>query len=102
MADATASISYSSSADLTNLSPVPLDSYQHIDDVALVPISVEAQLPPATRTIEIEADFNTMDDGKNHATLNGVTFNHPKVPSAFTQVEFASQNISEHILVHRV
>lgn len=70
------------------------DFYHDTNDTALVPYEVQAQLPPSTRTVELEVLFATMADGTNHAMFNGVTFNNPKVPSVFTQVEFASQNIS--------
>lgn len=94
--DATASVTYSPSANLVNLSPVDdADFYHDTNDTGLLPYIVEAQLPPSTRTVELEVLFDTMDDGTNHAMFNGVTFNNPKVPTVFTQVEFASQNISE-------
>jgi iron transport multicopper oxidase len=93
--DATASITYSSSSNLIDLSPVPSDFYQDTDDTSLVPIIPQAQLPPATRTIELDAQFYTMDDGTNRGTFNNITFNDPKVPSAFTQVQYADEYISE-------
>jgi iron transport multicopper oxidase len=93
--DATASITYSPSANITDLSPVPSGFYQDTDDTSLVPIIPQAQFPPATQTIELEAQFYVMDDGTNRGTFNDLTFNYPKVPSTFTQVQYADEYISE-------
>lgn len=92
--NATASITYSSSNSLTNLSPVPLEFYQYTDETVFVPSKAEPQLPPPDQVVELEVTFDTMDDGTNHAMFNSKTFNMPKVPTVFTQVEYATQNIS--------
>lgn len=89
----TASITYSPSANLIDLSPVPEDFYKATDDTSLIPMIPEAQLPPANRIIELEAAFYTMNDGTSRATFNNVTFHYPKVPTAFTQVQYADQHI---------
>lgn len=92
--NATASITYSSSNSLTNLSPVPLEFYKYTDETVFVPSKVEPQLPPPDQVVELEVTFDTMDDGTNHAMFNSKTYNMPKVPTVFTQVEYATQNIS--------
>jgi iron transport multicopper oxidase len=92
--NATASIMYSSSNSLTDLSPMPLEFYQHTDDTLFVPSIVEPQLPPPDKVVELEVVFDTMDDGTNHAMFNSKTFNMPKVPTLLTQTEYAAQNIS--------
>lgn len=79
--DATASITYSDSAPLTDSGPI--DAYSDTDDQHLVPIVVEP-MPPADLTIELEVIFDTMDDGTNRAMFNGITFNSPTVPSIFS------------------
>lgn len=96
--NATSSITYSSSNNLTDLSPVPLEFYQATDDTAFVPSIVEPQLPPADTVVDLEVTFNTMNDGTNHAMFNSITYNFPKVPTVFTQVEYATQNISAWFL----
>ena len=92
--NSTASITYSSSNSLTNLSPVPLEFYQYTDETVFVPSKAVVQLPPPDQIVELEVTFDTMDDGTNHAMFNSMTYNMPKVPTLFTQVEYAAQNIS--------
>lgn len=92
--NATSFINYSSSNSLTDLSPVPLEFYQPTDETVFVPSIAQPQLPPPDKVIELEVTFDTMSDGTNHAMFNSKTFNFPKVPTVFTQVEYAAQNIS--------
>lgn len=77
----TSSITYSASAELTDLGFV--DEYHDVNDTALVPVEPIAQ-QPATRVIELEVAFETMDDGTNHALFNQVTYNSPLVPAVFS------------------
>nr|BAU94255.1 laccase [Pholiota microspora] len=79
----TSSITYDASAPLTDLGFV--DAYHDVEDTALVPVEVVAQ-PPATKTIELEVFFDTMDDGTNHAMFNQVTYNSPLVPAVFSEL----------------
>ncbi|KAF9480958.1 ferroxidase [Pholiota conissans] len=79
----TSSITYSSSASITDLGPIA--AYHDVDDVSLVPVEVIAQ-PLATKTIELEVSFDTMDDGTNHAMFNQVTYNSPLVPAVFSEL----------------
>ena len=79
----TSSITYSSSAPLTDLGTV--DAYHDVDDLALVPTDVIA-LDPADRTIELEVSFDTMADGTNHAMFNGITYNSPLVPAIMSEM----------------
>ncbi|KAF7323750.1 Fet3 protein [Mycena kentingensis (nom. inval.)] len=76
--NSTSSITYSESAQLTDLGTI--DEYHGVDDINLVPIVVESA-PQATRTIELEVMFDTMDDGTNHAMFNSVTYNSPLTPA---------------------
>ncbi|KAI0305242.1 Fet3 protein [Multifurca ochricompacta] len=77
----TSSITYKSSAPLTNLGFV--DAYHDVNDTALVPVVVEPMLP-VDQTIELEAIFDTMDDGTNRALFNQVTYNSPLVPTVLS------------------
>ncbi|KAF8156788.1 ferroxidase [Crassisporium funariophilum] len=83
----TSSITYSPSASLTDLGFV--DAYHDVNDTALVPIIQIAQ-PRATKTIELEVTFDTMDDGTNHAMFNQVTYNSPLVPAIFSALSLGS------------
>lgn len=65
-----------------------------MDDTVFVPSIALPQLPLPDQVIELEVTFDTMNDGTNHAMFNSKTFNFPKVPTVFTQVEYAAQNIS--------
>jgi iron transport multicopper oxidase len=81
ISDLTSSITYNSSASLTNLGSV--DTYHDVNDTALVPVVVEPMLP-ADQTIELEVTFDTMDDGTNRAMFNQITYNSPLVPTALS------------------
>lgn len=78
---------------------MPLEFYQTTDDTVFVPSIAISQLPPADKVVELEVNFDTMDDGTNHAMFNSKTYNMPKIPTVFTQVEYATQNISAFISV---
>ena len=56
-----------------------------MNDTALVPSFVIAQ-PAATKTIELEVIFDTMDDGTNRAMFNQITWNLPLVPGIFSEL----------------
>ncbi|KAJ7578602.1 Fet3 protein [Mycena floridula] len=77
----TSSITYAANTAVTDLGPI--DAYSDVDDLALVPVVTEAA-PAATRTIELEVSFDTMNDGTNHAMFNQVTYNMPLVPAIFS------------------
>jgi len=79
----TSSITYNSSAPLTNFEFV--DLYHDVNDTALVPV-VEIAQPVANKTIELEVSFATMDDGTNHAMFNLVTYNSPLVPAILSEL----------------
>nr|AHD24915.1 putative laccase 2 [Flammulina velutipes] len=83
----TSSITYSNSADTTDLGFV--DEYALVNDTGLVPMEVSTP-PRVTKTIELEVLFDTMDDGTNHAMFNMVTFNTPIVPSVFSALTLGS------------
>lgn len=61
-------------------------------DIDLVPVIVEPMLP-ATSTLEVTFEFDTMTDGTNHAVFSGsyngdswdaVTYNSPLVPAVMS------------------
>lgn len=76
--DTTSSITYAAGKTITDLSPV--QSYSMINDTALVPLVVVPQ-PEASDTVGLEIVFQTMNDGTNHATLDGYVYNSPIVPA---------------------
>ncbi|THU75690.1 Cupredoxin, partial [Dendrothele bispora CBS 962.96] len=69
----TSSITYSSSASLTDSGFV--DEYATVEDTILVPVDKINPLPP-TRTTELEILFDTMDDPTTHAPSASPTLNH--------------------------
>ena len=79
--DLTSSITYNSSAPLTNSGSV--ETYHDVNDTVLVPVVVEPMLP-VDRTIELEVSFDTMDDGTNRAMFNQITYNAPLVPTTLS------------------
>lgn len=76
--DVTSSITYSSSADVTDSGTV--DEYQLVEDISLVPIE-QIAAPRPTKTIELVVIFDTMDDGTNRGTFNYTVYNSPQVPA---------------------
>ena len=68
------------------------DVYELTNDTDLVPLAA-MPLYPATQTIALEFEFDTMDDGTNHAVFNGTTYNSPLVPSVMSELTLA-QNAS--------
>lgn len=85
--DITASITYNSSASLTNLGVV--DNYHPVNDSALVPVAVEPMLS-VDRTIELEVSFDTMSDGTNRAMFNKVSYKPPLVPTVLSVLTLGS------------
>ncbi|KXN86655.1 Iron transport multicopper oxidase fio1 [Leucoagaricus sp. SymC.cos] len=83
----TSSITYNSSASITNSGFV--NEYHDVDDVSLAPIQQIAQ-PRATKTIELEVIFDTMDDGTNHGSFNSVVYNSPQVPAILSSLTLGS------------
>lgn len=65
------------------MGPGIVDEYHDVDDLALVPVIPIAQ-PVATRTIELEVTFDTLDDGTNRAMFNLITYNAPLVPAVLS------------------
>jgi iron transport multicopper oxidase len=87
MTDITSSITYNTSAPLTNNGTV--DEYHDVNDTALVPIIAIPQ-PVASRSIVLNFGFETMTDGTNRALINDVTFNYPLVPAVFSELSLGS------------
>jgi iron transport multicopper oxidase len=87
MPDITASITYNSSATLTN--PSFVDNYHPVNDSALVPVAIEPMLS-VDRTIELDISFDTMSDGTNRAMLNQVSYNPPLVPTVLSVLTLGS------------
>lgn len=90
--DVTTSVTYNSSASLTDLGFT--DQYHDVNDMALVPVVVERQ-PPVTKTIDLEVLFDTVDDGTNRAMFNQITWNAPKVPGIFSALSLGPNATSE-------
>ena len=65
--------------------------YHDVNDTALAPIPAQPILPTATHTIPLLVSFDTMTDGTNRATFNGVTYNSPVVPAVMSQLSLQDQ-----------
>ncbi|KAI9460784.1 Fet3 ferroxidase [Boletus coccyginus] len=74
----TSSITYATGQNVTDLGPV--QSYYMTNDTALVPLDPIPQ-PVLSQTVELEVAFDTMNDGTNHAMMNGLVYNPPVVPA---------------------
>ncbi|KAI0938395.1 hypothetical protein AcV5_000087 [Taiwanofungus camphoratus] len=91
--NATSYIVYNQSAPMPDYTYV--DAYLETNDTALVPVDV-VPMVPATTTIELEFEFDTLDDGTNHALVNGVTYNSPLVPAVLSQLTLgANASVAE-------
>ncbi|EEB99692.1 hypothetical protein MPER_00582, partial [Moniliophthora perniciosa FA553] len=88
----TSSITYSSLSQLANSGSIA--SYTPLSEADLVPIQGEAA-PSATKTIELEVTFETLDDGKNHGMFNRITYNLPDVPAIFSELSLGSSAANE-------
>ncbi|KEI41811.1 uncharacterized protein L969DRAFT_91292 [Mixia osmundae IAM 14324] len=82
----TSSVVYDSSFPLADVEMIP--EYHDFDDVALVPLIIEASAP-ADRQIPLNVWFDTMDTGVNRAMFmntegQNITYDQPIVPSIFT------------------
>lgn len=88
MIDITSSVTYNSSAPLTNNGTV--DVYHDVNDTALVPIIVIPQ-PVASKSYILNFAFDLTTDGTNHAFINNVTFNYPLVPAVFSELSLGSK-----------
>ncbi|KAF9260572.1 Fet3 protein [Marasmius fiardii PR-910] len=82
----TSSITYSPSSPVTSGT---VTEYTMTNDLTLIPINKIAA-PSATKTIELEVTFDTMDDGTNRAMFNQVTFNSPNVPAVLSVLTLGS------------
>ncbi|KAI0287135.1 Fet3 protein [Russula brevipes] len=83
----TASITYNSSAPVTDLGVV--GTYHDVNDTALVPVVVQPMLP-VDRTIELEVSFDTMTDGTNRAMFNQISYQSPLVPTVLSVLTLGS------------
>jgi hypothetical protein len=64
------------------------------NDTALTPVVVDPALPP-TNTIELEFNFETMNDGTNHALFNNLVYNHPSVPAVMSALSLGENATSQ-------
>ena len=85
--DITSSVTYNTSAPLTNNGTV--DDYHYVNDTALVPIIVVPQ-PVASKSYLVNFNFDLTTDGTNHAFINNVTFNYPLVPADLSELSLGS------------
>ncbi|KIJ61411.1 multicopper oxidase [Hydnomerulius pinastri MD-312] len=83
----TSSITYAAGESITDLGPI--SDYGSINDTALVP-TIPVPQPPATKTIDLEFMFDTMNDGTNRGMMNGVVYNSPLVPAIMSELSLGS------------
>jgi iron transport multicopper oxidase len=88
--DITSSITYNTSAPLTNNGTV--EEYHYVNDTALVPIIVIPQ-PVASKSFLVNFNFDLTTDGTNHAFINNVTFNYPLVPTVLSELTLGSNAV---------
>jgi iron transport multicopper oxidase len=64
------------------------------NDSALVPVDVSPAITPTT-TLQLAFDFETMDDGTNHAFINDVVYNPPVVPAIMSALTLGDNATSQ-------
>ena len=79
----TSSITYNTSASLAE--PQTVDLYHDVNDTTLVPVVAIPQ-PVASRSIDLVATFQTMDDGTNRALFNNISYHSPLVPAVLSEL----------------
>jgi iron transport multicopper oxidase len=73
---------YDSSLSLPAAKPV--DAFNPLDDITLVPVDGEALLPEPDHVITLEVMMDNLGDGANYAFLNDITYVKPKVPTLYS------------------
>lgn len=90
--DLTSSITYTAEKNVTDLGTV--QTYYMTNDTALVPLDPIPQTVAST-SVELEILFQTMNDGTNHATLNGYVYNSPIVPAIMSALTLGDNATSQ-------
>ncbi|KAN0085920.1 Ferroxidase [Tylopilus felleus] len=88
----TSSITYTAEKNVTDLGTV--QTYYMTNDTALVPLDPIPQTVAST-SVELEILFQTMNDGTNHATLNGYVYNSPIVPAIMSALTLGDNATSQ-------
>ncbi|KAG7097625.1 hypothetical protein E1B28_004958 [Marasmius oreades] len=83
----TSSITYSTSAPITNNRTT--SQYTLVNDMALVPVQPQP-VSASTKTIDLEVNFETLDDGKNYGMFNRTTYNLPNVPALLSELSLGN------------
>jgi hypothetical protein len=73
---------YDSSLSLPAAKPV--DAFNPLDDITLVPVDGELLLPEPNHVITLEVMMDNLGDGANYAFLNDITYVKPKVPTLYS------------------
>ena len=87
MIDITSSITYNTSAPLTNNGAV--DEYHYVNDTALVP-TIVVPPPVPSKSFLLNFNFHLATNGTNLAFINNVTFNYPQVPTVLSELSLGS------------
>ncbi|KAG2137407.1 Fet3 ferroxidase [Suillus bovinus] len=88
----TSTITYSASSSVTNLTTV--SSYNLVNDTSLVPVVV-IPAPNPTSTLDLVFNFETMNDGTNHAFINNLVYNPPLVPAIISALTLGDNATSQ-------
>ncbi|KAG0241356.1 multicopper oxidase-domain-containing protein [Mortierella sp. GBAus27b] len=80
-----------------SLAPEEPSQWEPFNDAELVPLVVEATSNP-DQVIALTAAFSVLDDYRNKATFNDITYVMPKVPSLYTALSMG--NLSSNPVVY--
>ena len=92
--DITSSITYNSSAPLTNLNTTTIPTFHYVNDTSLSPTSPIPQ-PKSSKKFIVNFNFDLSTDGTNHAFINNVTFNYPLVPTVLSELTLGRNAVVE-------
>jgi iron transport multicopper oxidase len=75
-------LTYDSKADFP--AAALIDELNPFDDMDLVPYDKMELLPEPDQTVQLDIIMDNLDDGKNYAFFDNITYTRPKVPSLYT------------------
>ncbi|RAK94908.1 multicopper oxidase [Aspergillus ibericus CBS 121593] len=75
-------LEYNSS--LPNPEPQPVDQYNILDDMTLIPYDEQPLLPSPSTIVTLNMNMKILEDGINHWTLNNISYSPPETPTLHT------------------
>ncbi|PYI00842.1 multicopper oxidase [Aspergillus sclerotiicarbonarius CBS 121057] len=71
-------------SSLPNPHPQPVDQYNVLDDMTLVPYDEQPLLLEPSQIVTLDMNMNILEDGVTHWALNDVSYSPPETPTLYT------------------